>query len=88
MAYKFKKIRHNWNYKNNVVSERGNRTVIRQSKGRNRPSPRGSGVPIGSKFKWGFKGKQTYRRVGNRFLVTIKGTKTLFKHKLGRKYGK
>jgi len=85
MAHKynpFRKIKHNWNYANSVIYDTGKKFVVRQSKGRNVASPKGSGVPIGSKFKWKFMGRQRVKKVRGGYQVTLTGTKKLMRHNL------
>ena len=87
----FRKIKHDWKYKNNVIFDTGSKFKIYQAKIRSKPAPKGSGIPLKSSLKWRFDGKQTYKKIGqNRFLITIKGDKKLLKHQIPkrRKYGK
>jgi len=67
---------HNWNYRENRYTSNGKNFVIYQSKGRNSPSPRGSGMPLGSKLIWKIKGNE---RVGKPVYIRGKGWMTPIK---------
>lgn len=67
---------HNWKYKHTKTKDSGRRFTIHQIKTRNRPSPRGSGMPVNSRLHWGINATENVKRVNrNLYKVTLTGIK-------------
>lgn len=56
---------HHWIYHIKGGHDDGRNFTFYQSKRRNRPSPRGSGMPSGSRLHWGIKGKEKWIKMRN-----------------------